>query len=96
MHIFANKITAAPDADLDGLLQEQEQPTIKLYMKLMYILLSEFLYSLQFLRPPYANEDVTRGTRMTPRKQQVSKLIGDCPSRGRPFQTRIWVCPHLD
>ena len=62
----------------------------------MYILLSEFLYSLQFLRPPYANEHITRGTRMTPRKQQVSKLIGDCPNRGRPFQTRIWVCPHLD
>ena len=59
---------------------------------IMYILLSEFLYSLQFLKPPYANEHITRGTRMTPRKQQVSKLIGDCPNRGRPFQTRIWVC----
>ena len=59
--ILANKITAAPDADLDGLLLEQEQPTLKLYMKLLYILSSEFLYSLQFLRQLYAN--VSQGER---------------------------------
>ena len=41
---------------------EQEQPTLKLYMKLLYILSSKFLYScqlLQFSRPPHAYKHIT-------------------------------------
>ena len=42
---------------------EQEQPTLKLYMKLLYILSSNFLYScqlLEFLRPPHAYKHITK------------------------------------